>query len=90
MRSPANSNSNNNSRKHFPNPTSGAITRSTTGELTGDVIVEVYSADGKLIRSENKQEATLIMLDLAGEPVGTYFVRIIVDEEVSVTRVVKF
>jgi len=73
----------------FPNPTSGLISVTTTGELISDVIIEIYSADGKLIQSENKQQATTITLDLSDEPVGTYFIRIIANEQVSVRRVVK-
>lgn len=73
----------------FPNPTNGAITITTGDELDGDVIIEIYTADGKLIRSESKQRAKTLILDMTSEPVGVYVVRILVNDKVSVHRVVK-
>jgi hypothetical protein len=72
----------------FPNPTNGLLTLSTDGELNGDVIVEVYSAEGKLIRSNNEQ-SNIITVDMTNEPVGTYFIRIIANDEVTMHRVIK-
>ncbi|MEO5642295.1 MAG: T9SS type A sorting domain-containing protein [Bacteroidia bacterium] len=73
----------------FPNPTNAAITIATSEEINSDVIVEVYSADGKLIRSENKQQTKTIILDMTSQPVGVYFIRITANEKVSMHRVVK-
>ncbi|CAN5873350.1 hypothetical protein BH11BAC7_BH11BAC7_16470 [soil metagenome] len=73
----------------FPNPTNAELTINTSSEINTDVIVDVYSADGKLIRSENKQQAKTITLDMTDQPVGVYFIRITANEKVSMYRVVK-
>jgi type 1 fimbria pilin len=73
----------------FPNPTNAELTINTSSEINTDVIVEVYSADGKLIAAENKQQAKTITIDLSGNPVGVYFIRITANDKVSMHRVVK-
>jgi hypothetical protein len=73
----------------FPNPTNAELTINTSSEIATDVIIEMYSADGKLISSENKQQAKIITLDMTNQPVGVYFIRIIANEKVSMHRVVK-
>ncbi|MEO5643626.1 MAG: T9SS type A sorting domain-containing protein, partial [Bacteroidia bacterium] len=73
----------------FPNPTNGALNIITTADLSSDVVVEVYSADGKLLTSENKQHSKIITLDMTVQPVGVYFIRITANEKVSMYRVVK-
>jgi hypothetical protein len=73
----------------YPNPTSGTITITTNATLNSDVIVEVYSTEGKLLFIENKQQPPAITLDLASEPVGTYFIRLTVNGETTMHRIVK-
>ncbi len=73
----------------FPNPTNGAINITTTADLNGDVIVEIYSVDGKLIRNENESQSKNITVDMTTEPVGVYFIRITANDKVSMHRVVK-
>ncbi len=73
----------------FPNPTNGAINITTTAELNSDVIVEIYSVDGKLIQSEKKQQVQTITLDLTNEPVGVYFICITANGNTGMHRVVK-
>jgi hypothetical protein len=73
----------------YPNPTDGFITLGTSNTLTSDVIVEIYAADGKLISSENKQQASTIAIDITSEPVGVYFVKVISNGTVTTHRLVK-
>jgi hypothetical protein len=73
----------------YPNPTSGTITITTNATLSSDVIVEVYSTEGKLLFIENNQQTPIITLDLASEPVGTYFIRLTMNGETTMHRVVK-
>jgi hypothetical protein len=73
----------------YPNPTSGTVTISTAATQSGDVIVELYSTDGKLIRNENHQQANIISISITDEPVGTYILRITANGQVSVQRLVK-
>jgi len=73
----------------YPNPTSGTVTITTNATQNSDVIVEVYSAEGKLIFIENNQQTPVITLDLTSEPVGTYFIRLTVNGETTMHRIVK-
>jgi hypothetical protein len=73
----------------FPNPTNGELNITTAAEINTDVIVEVYSADGKLITSENKQQVKIIQVDMTAKPVGVYFIRITANDKVTMHRIVK-
>jgi hypothetical protein len=73
----------------FPNPTNGELTINTPADIPTAVLIEVYSADGKLIASESKQQASSVTLDMTGEAVGVYVIRITANGNVSMHRVVK-
>jgi hypothetical protein len=73
----------------YPNPTSGTITITTNVTLNSEVIVEVYSTEGKLLFIENNQQTPVIILDLASEPVGTYFIRLTMNGNTTMHRIVK-
>jgi hypothetical protein len=73
----------------YPNPTNGTVMITTNATQNSDVIVEVYSGDGKLIFIENNQQTPAITLDLTNEPVGTYFIRLTTNGETTMHRIVK-
>jgi hypothetical protein len=74
----------------YPNPTQSNVTIDVTLPATADVMVMVYSVEGKLIRSmEEKQIANAkFTFSFMDEAEGVYFARIMVDGNVSTHRIV--
>ncbi|HET6991045.1 MAG TPA: T9SS type A sorting domain-containing protein, partial [Bacteroidia bacterium] len=73
----------------YPNPAFGDVTISTPENQTGKMLVEVYSAEGKLISSENYDSTNLIHLNFSDRAVGMYLVRITTTKETSTIHVFK-
>ena len=71
-----------------PNPTTGAFTLYTT-DLPANLPVEVFGANGRLVRSLFTTDNARLEFDLSSEPAGLYTVRIAVGEKSEVIRVVK-
>lgn len=73
----------------YPNPTSGEITLTTTGSLSGEFVIEIFTIEGALIQSKTTREADSIIVDFTPQPAGIYFIRIASNGHVNVMRVVK-
>ena len=85
--------SKNNFVQLYPNPVSGEKTYlAFTKELTGNIYLTIYNADGNLILNEIKRidsSEKRIELDLTNLPAGVYVLRIIEDDTVSTLKFVK-
>jgi len=62
----------------FPNPSTGLITMSFGVKPTHDVMVEIYTSNGKLILKQVIQN-TSSTIDLTSYPTGIYFAKVIAD-----------
>jgi hypothetical protein len=73
----------------YPNPTYGNITLVTNGNENEDHLVEVYSAEGKLVISESFSAGAQIQLNIAEQAGGIYMVRITSGSQISTVRIIK-
>lgn len=75
----------------FPNPSvSGIFTIVNKGEILGDCKLEVYSLEGRLIQSQQIPVFDKgIQFDLSNQNASTYFVKIITQEKVVVSTLIK-
>ena len=73
----------------FPNPTFGNVTLSANGNENENHLVEVYSAEGKMIISERFNAGSIIQVNMEGQAAGIYMVRIISQAETSTIRIIK-
>ncbi len=69
----------------FPNPTSGLINISCDAFSKKQRTVEIRNPEGKLILV--KSFIQKISLDLTGRPKGIYILKLIVDREITVTKI---
>ncbi len=72
----------------MPNPTTGAFTMVTTG-LPANIPIEIYAADGRMVRSFTTNGQVRMELDLSNEPNGLYTLRVGTGDRTEVIRVVK-
>jgi hypothetical protein len=70
----------------FPNPAHGQLTVSFGAPFTGNV--EIFDANGKLVRSNAVNEASQQEIDLGGFATGIYLVRISNDSWSETKRIV--
>jgi hypothetical protein len=76
----------------YPNPTSGKFTIETASLEAGALTIEVYAADGRIVRSEMKTAAagsSVQQIDLGNEAAGIYLVKIVNNENVYTTRLIR-
>jgi len=74
----------------FPNPTTGKIYLYQGSEEIE--IIDLLDSFGKQAKSMNynKNIIGLIEIDLGDSPPGTYFLRLLIRNEVRVTKILKF
>jgi hypothetical protein len=60
----------------FPNPTKDIVEIRLPESIEGEVQLEVYSANGRLVLSETSNASTNHTLDISEQPAGLYLVRI--------------
>jgi hypothetical protein len=73
----------------YPNPTYGNITLISNGNDNKDHLVEVYAADGKLVRSEMHAAGEPVEVNMTTFAEGIYMIRITTGTAVSTVRVIK-
>lgn len=78
--------------KLYPNPTAGLSTLEFDLQRPADVVVTLYTMDGRVIRS-NQQSAgagTLqVEVDLSNQPSGLYFAKVFAGDRAAVVKVIK-
>lgn len=72
----------------IPNPTSGAFATVTPG-LPANLLVHVFAADGRVVRTTRTTDTSRLDLDLTTEPAGLYTVRIAAPGGDTLMRVMK-
>jgi hypothetical protein len=76
----------------YPNPTGGLFSIFTSKPEAGDLTVEVFGADGRLVSSEKLEvssTAVTVSADLTEQPVGVYFIRIVNNKNVVTAKVIR-
>lgn len=78
-----------NGLKTYPNPTNGQFTIEVADLVSGNTLVEVLDISGRVISSRNVSHGNQLLhvVDLAGEPAGSYMVRLTMANEVMTTHV---
>jgi hypothetical protein len=69
----------------FPNPTSGVVNISLASLPRTTAIAEVYNLQGKVIRNDTFRKD--IRIDMSDCPKGIYFLRLMVDNEMTVSKI---
>jgi hypothetical protein len=74
----------------YPNPTQNNVTVDVNLPVANDVVVEVYTVEGKLIRRMEEPQVTTakFSVNFMDEAEGVYLARIIVDGNVSTHRII--
>jgi hypothetical protein len=72
----------------YPNPATDRITIACTGQVPGDAVAQLYSAEGRLLLTQSLMSPKTI-LDISGMAPGVYYLRITGDRSSSVRKVVK-
>jgi hypothetical protein len=70
----------------FPNPTSGVVNISLASLPLTTALAEIYNLQGKVIRKETFRKNTRI--DMSDCPKGIYFLRLLVDNEITVSKII--
>jgi hypothetical protein len=72
----------------YPNPANNAVTMS--GEFTGNALVEITDATGRVVFSRNmNMNGQSNMIDISEFSTGVYNFRVISQEEISSVQLVK-
>ena len=72
----------------YPNPTNGAVTISLS-KMHNNLVMKIYSADGKLIQSDRFEQVNVIQFEL-DQPNGVYTIQITDDKDLNETiRLIK-
>ena len=69
----------------FPNPTHGMVTVSLEKSKDGPAVLDVYTIEGENIQTNTFKRS--INLDLTTRPRGMYFVKVVVDNEILVSKI---
>ena len=69
----------------FPNPTHGMVTVSLEKSKDGPAVLDVYTIEGENIQITTFKRS--INLDLTTKPRGMYFVKVVVDNEILVSKI---
>jgi hypothetical protein len=69
----------------FPNPTSGQVNISLNSLPAGIALAEVYNLQGKAIHKEAFRNS--IRFDMTGRPKGVYFIKLLIDNEITVRKI---
>jgi hypothetical protein len=70
----------------FPNPTSGVVNISLASLPRTTAVAEIYNLQGKVIRKDTFRKD--IRIDLSDCPKGIYFLRLLVDNEITVSKII--
>ena len=74
----------------YPNPTTGSFTIEFTGGFgTDKVHVEIYSARGEKLLTEELTGARKHLFSISDKPVGVYFIRVITEMGVETVKLIK-
>jgi hypothetical protein len=71
--------------KIFPNPTSGLINISLKSLPGETAIAEVYNLQGKVIRTNTFKKS--IHMDMTDSPKGIYILKLLIDNEITVSKI---
>lgn len=71
----------------YPNPSKGAITISTSENITGTL--QIMDAQGKLIQTQVLTNVNTLSVDLTGYTNGVYILKVNSDQINTITRVIK-
>ncbi len=71
----------------YPNPSNGYVYFNLPQEL-GKAQLEVLDAKGNLILKSEHEEVSHIELNLSGNPVGIYFIKLVFDSDIWVGKIV--
>jgi len=74
--------------KVYPNPTTGKLTLELSNVDT-QVMVEIFSALGDKIISQELHRASFYEFDISKQPRGIYFIRVVRGQETEVERIIK-
>ena len=81
----------NNSAKIYPNPSSGSVNINLQYALNKNVVITVLSANGEMIETETRQSIDgSLNLDLSHLQTGIYFVQLTFDGRTEIHRVLKY
>jgi hypothetical protein len=69
----------------FPNPSSGTVTISLDEQSEETALVEISNPEGKLILRESFKNE--VNADLAGNPKGIYFLKLLIDDAIMVDKI---
>jgi hypothetical protein len=69
----------------FPNPTRGQINISLNTLSTETTMAEIYNLTGKVIHKEAFRNS--IRIDMTGHPKGIYFIKLLIEKEVTVRKI---
>ncbi|MCX6285889.1 MAG: putative Ig domain-containing protein [Bacteroidetes bacterium] len=69
----------------FPNPTSGLINLTLKSTAVNTAIAEVYNLQGKVIKTGTFNKC--IRMDMTGNPKGIYILKLLIDDEISVSKI---
>ena len=72
----------------FPNPSSGQVSIQVSDTTPEEVIVEIFDSTGQKCNLDLKETKGLIVTDLSQYPKGIYLVKITVENQVEVRRLV--
>lgn len=75
----------------YPNPNNGHSLLQVKLEQTHDLVLTIFDAHGRLIRQEVKQQVDNLRypIDLSRQADGIYFLRLMLDNEVTTMRILK-
>jgi PKD repeat protein len=77
--------------KIFPNPTSGVFILEIDNQVTGELVIEIFTQEGKKIYSHRLEKRTGLLkseIELSGKPAGIYILNLNLEKYSSVRKIV--
>ena len=71
----------------FPNPSNGIFTLNFSGANEKNIVV--YDLMGKIVFEKNNSADATLTLDLANEATGVYLVKVVIDGEIVLKKIIK-